>query len=157
MKEGIDELEELLRQAAEMRCDGMSWTAIASKLNRSPATVSSWPRKFRAAWQRWMREAVRAAEAAAQAEARASLRQMLRSENEKTVLAAATVLRKPRHAAKTSADKTSLDPDLAELISQIRQLPDDELQQLLERAVDSSGSSPGMASTASPTRPESLG
>lgn len=151
MSTSSDDIDELLRQAAEMRCDGMSWTAIAGKLNRSPATVASWPRKFRADWQRWMSEAVRAAEAAAQAEARASLRQMLRSENEKTVLAAAMALRKPRRPAKTSVGKTSIDPDLAELISQVRQLPDDELQQLLERAASSGGSSPGMAPPKSTT------
>jgi transposase len=148
MNDTSNDFQDLLRQAAEMRCDGLSWATIATRLNRSAATVSSWPRKYRAAWQRWMAEASRAAEASAQAEARATLRQMLRSDNEKTVLAAATVLRKPRR--RSSARTSTAPPELMELVSHVQQLSDDELRQLLATTPEGESGSSRMAPAAGP-------
>jgi transposase len=128
----------------------MSWATIAAKLNRSIATVSSWPRKYRAAWQRWMQEATRAAEAAAQAEARASLRQMLRSDNEKTVLAAATALRKPKRPSASKPSTASASAELIELATQVQQLSDDELRRLLATNAQDESGGPGVAPATGP-------
>src|SRR5436305_8849620 len=82
-------LKALLARAAELRAAGASWAKIAAEVGRAVKTCSQWPSLYPAWWGQLLRAAEDRLSAESGAEARVVLRKLLRSEDEKIVLAAA--------------------------------------------------------------------
>jgi hypothetical protein len=91
-----DDLKNLLAQAAALRATGTSWKKIAATLNRDPNTVMHWPQRYPDEWARFRRLAEDHLTADAFGESVTSLRLLMRSENEKSRLAASVAVVKMR-------------------------------------------------------------
>src|SRR5262245_61450187 len=52
-----DNLHELLKTAAELRADGLTWDEVASQLHRAVATCKAWPSRYQSSWQSLYRNA----------------------------------------------------------------------------------------------------
>lgn len=144
MKSPTPELLELMKQAAELRVLGASWTAIAESLDQERSTCSNWPWLYPEAWRRMLHLARRERVSELQAESHLVLQKLLRHGEEKSQLAAAAQLlkSKPRGAAKKVAETTS-DAELAAFISQIKEFSDEELDEALREFDEQDGVDPG--------------
>jgi len=91
------QLENLLAEAAALRASGMSWKAVAAAVKRDVETVRRWPERYPAEWSRYRRAAEDHLVGDAYGESIHSLRVLLRSENEKSRLAASVAIVKARH------------------------------------------------------------
>jgi endo-1,4-beta-D-glucanase Y len=90
-----DDMKNLLAQAAALRASGTSWKKIAATLNRDLNTVLHWPQRYPDDWARH-RLAEDHLTADAFGESITSLRLLMRSENEKSRLAASVAVVKMR-------------------------------------------------------------
>jgi hypothetical protein len=91
-----DEMKNLLAQAAALRASGTSWKKVAATLNRDLNTVLHWPQRYPDEWARYLRLAEDHLTADAFGESIMSLRHLMRSENEKSRLAASVAVVKMR-------------------------------------------------------------
>jgi hypothetical protein len=91
------QLENLLAEAAALRAGGMSWKSVAAAVKRDVETVRRWPERYPAEWSRYRRAAEDHLVGDAYGESITSLRVLLRSENEKSRLAASVAIVKARH------------------------------------------------------------
>ena len=148
---------ESMRTAAGQRANGASWEAVAESLGQPVAICRRWPIDFSATWNQLLREAKAQSCNAGEAEARTTLRNLLRAKEDKTRIAAAQQLLKPHltdpvdSAAERAPDE---DREIAAFISQVKGLPDEELDTLLRKAVADSRAGAGTCGPASPPRSE---
>jgi hypothetical protein len=90
------QIENLLAEAAALRAGGMSWKSVAAAVKRDVETVRRWPERFPEQWSRYRRAAEDYLVSDAYGESVTSLRVLLRSQNEKSVLAASVAITKMR-------------------------------------------------------------
>jgi hypothetical protein len=89
-----DQINALLEQAAALRASGASWKAVAAAVGRDQSTVEHWPKRYPEQWSRYYRAAQRELLGDAYGESITRLRFLMRSENERSQLAASTVVAK---------------------------------------------------------------
>lgn len=106
VRDSPEKLRALLAAAAELRAGGLSWAKVGEKVGRQAETCRQWPRRHPAAWRELFREAEAQVIAEAGAEARGMLRNLLRSKNEKTILAAAQLLMRCREERALREEQT---------------------------------------------------
>src|SRR6185436_19999054 len=114
------EMLQALTVAAELRAVGIAWEVIAGRVGRKPGTCMRWPSMYPEVWRRLLRTAGRYAEEESTNEARATLRKMLRGDDEKKKLDAASHLLKTRTPRRRT--KGAIRPEdraLAAFISQV--------------------------------------
>jgi hypothetical protein len=133
--------EAALVRAAELRTLGLEWKSVGSEMNRSPNTVSRWPRMYPERWARAGIEAQRRAMATMAGESFGALRRLLVANDERVRLAAARWIAHYRFH-QSRLDLASLVantdiPELARIIARILESYTDEqlahLACLLER------------------------
>ncbi|MFL5339015.1 MAG: hypothetical protein ACJ8F7_02515 [Gemmataceae bacterium] len=148
MKSPSPELLELLTRAAELRAAGTCWEAVGRRLDRHPDTCRHWPAEFPDLWPQLLRAAQDAFRTEADAEARSILRGMLRSNDDKTRMAAAQklLLPPPRSAAPADADAETLALD-----AELRELSDDDLDQLIRDFLEDDQKPAGSVDAPRPT------
>jgi hypothetical protein len=132
MQTPSEEVLELMSAAAELRAGGASWETVGADLDRHPDTCRRWARDYARTWQRLYRAAHAQQAREAEAEARVVLRTLLRSKDNKVQLAAARQLLRP--GPKPRPRKPMPEPPDAELtafLSQVRNLSDAELDDML--------------------------
>jgi len=91
-----EQLKDLLAQAALLRAGGASWKTVAAAVGRDVDTVRHWPERYPNEWTRFRRAAEDQLSADAFGESITSLRHLMRSENEKSRLAASVAVVKMR-------------------------------------------------------------
>src|SRR5581483_5616911 len=92
MPSNLPPSDDLLEQAAEARAGGMSWEAVAAKLDRPAETVRKWPAAYPDRWQATARTAERRLVTDAGSESVLVLRNLLRSADDKLRRDAARLL-----------------------------------------------------------------
>jgi hypothetical protein len=138
-------------RAADLRAGGSSWEAVGRELHRHADSCRRWAREYPDLWRRLYREAEQRQDRESRAEARVVLRQLLRSEEEKTRLAAARDLLKSMSRSRGQKNAQPADSEVAAFISQLRGLSDGELEEMLRRFLASGGSiAAGMADSPVP-------
>ncbi|MFL5339409.1 MAG: hypothetical protein ACJ8F7_04505 [Gemmataceae bacterium] len=140
MKPPSDHILCLLRRAAELRAAGKSWEAVGGAVHRAPETVRRWPREYPAEWKRCYLVAEASLLAEAAAEALQYMRVMLRSENERSVIAAGQLLLKSRLADRDREEKPDREPD-EEVAAYIEaaKMTDEELDYTIGRFAERRG------------------
>ena len=122
----------LLTQATELQAGGASWKSIATQLKVSEDLCRAWPDEYPDAWRRLYRRAAAQHVRDALAEARTFARKFLRSENEKTALAAAQILLKLSTARARRKSAISVeDQEMIAEINQLKALTDDQVNQMV--------------------------
>jgi hypothetical protein len=92
-----EQMESLLAQAAALRAGGASWKEVAAAVGRDVNTVKHWPERFPEEWFRYLHAAQRHLLGNAYGESITTLRVLMRSQNEKSQLAASTTIAKLQH------------------------------------------------------------
>jgi hypothetical protein len=155
----------LLTSAADLRAAGASWLKVGEHTKRSPETCRQWPRRFPDTWRRLYREAEKHLIDEAAAEARVILRQMLRSPDQKIVLAAAQILirgRDQQRALEERAerpDPAAVAAEITEFARYLKGLTDAQLAAHLDaflarRQLAAAGTAAGTDDPASPGKPQ---
>jgi len=139
MKQPSDDVLEPMICAADLRAGGASWEAVGRELCRHADTCRGWARDYPEVWRRLYRSAELRLAREAQAEARVTLRQLLRSNEEKTRLAAARDLLRPRSARRGRKQGEAADSEVAAFISQLEGLSDAEIEDMLRNFLASEG------------------
>ncbi|HLW64777.1 MAG TPA: hypothetical protein VKS79_05605 [Gemmataceae bacterium] len=153
MKQPTDDVLEMMICAAELRAGGASWEAVGRELRRHADTCRRWAREYPEVWRRLYRAAELRLAREAAAEARVTLRQLLRSEEEKTRLAAARDLLRARPVRHGRKPAETADSEVTTFISQLQGLSDDEIEDMLrdflaaEGALARTPGSPGAPAT----------
>jgi hypothetical protein len=153
MKQPSDEVLEQMICAVDLRAGEASWEVVGRELRRHADTCRSWARDYSEVWRRLYRSAELRLAREAQAEARVTLRQLLRSNEEKTRLAAARDLLRPRSARRGSKQGGAANSEVAAFISQLEGLSDAEIENMLrnflarESAAHGAADSPGTPAT----------
>src|SRR5262249_6275395 len=123
-----------------LRADGLSWEAVAARVERSVRTCRGWPSLYPDAWGRLYRDAVDDNHAEASAEALTILRTLLRSEEEKTRLTAAQLLLKSQSEARRSKKNEDTadnppDADTNQFLACLKDLDDAQLDRIVDYLV----------------------
>ena len=152
MSQPSEELLAVMELAAQQRAAGSSWDAVAAKVGRGTRTCRGWPAAYPDVWRRLYRQAERHLLAEAGAEAVAILRTLLRSQDDKTRLAAATLLLKSRGADRDPPEEPA-DDGLAGFVAHLKELDDAELDALVEaHLADAAAAAGGGPAGAPPPR-----
>ena len=141
MNASSPELLDLLTHAAELRAAGNSWEAVGRRVGRHPDTCRHWTTTYPDLWRQLFQAAREAPSMETDAEARLILRELLRSENEKTRLAAAQKLLQPRPRSGPAA--AAADAETIAFLAELRGLTDDDLDHLIRRFAESPGPAAG--------------
>ena len=139
MNQPSDDVLEQLICAADLRAGGASWEAVGRELRRHVDTCRGWARDHPEVWRRLYRAAELRLAREAQAEARVTLRQLLRSNEEKTRLAAARDLLRPHSARRGSKQEGAANSEVAAFISQLEGLSDAEIEDMLQNFLAGNG------------------
>jgi transposase len=131
--------DDLMTLAAELRAGGLSWEAVAAKVDRSAETVRKWPTAYPDRWHALLHAAERRLARDAAAESMLILRQLLRSDDEKVRRDAARLLINLRveldkidlRSAKPSGQATTSDA-IRLLARMLGIYTDEQLAQLVE-------------------------
>ena len=139
MKPPAPELLELLTQAARLRAMGLSWEAVGREVHSDPETCCRWPAEYPDLWRSLFQAAQEALRIEADAEARFILREMLRQGDEKTKLSAAGKLVLPPPKPKPGAADAEFTSEVAAYLSELKELSDDDRDQLIHRFLEDIG------------------
>jgi hypothetical protein len=153
MKQPSDEILEQMICAADLRAGGATWESVGRELRRHADTCRRWSREYPEVWRRLYGSAEVRLAREAQAEARVTLRQLLRSNEEKTRLAAARDLLRSRPGRRGRKPAEAADSEVAAFISQLQGLSDVEIEDMLRNFLAGDGApartpdSPGTPAT----------
>lgn len=132
MKRLSDFMANQMKEAAEYRVAGLSWEAIAGKMDRAVQTLKTYPRDYPSFWKEMIEQARQAIAAEAADEAVHVLRNQLRTDDEKIKLDAAKKLidhhEDDQPVKPTAKGQTS---PLTQFLIHLEGLSDEELQQML--------------------------
>ncbi|HLW64016.1 MAG TPA: hypothetical protein VKS79_01775 [Gemmataceae bacterium] len=147
MKLPRSHLDSRIALAATLRAGGASWADVAAKVGRSESRVHRWPQQYPDAWARHFRMAESHYLAEVAVEARQVLRLLLRSKDEKTQLRATFNMLKVRQAERdrefaVQPPQEAADLEVTSFVKELQKLDDDEVEQMLRRALSEMGQLP---------------
>ena len=153
-----DQINALLEQAATLRASGVSWKAVAAAVGRDQSTVEHWPKRYPQQWSRYYRAAQRDLLGDAYGESITRLRFLMRSENERSQLAASTVVVKlqlehdrmemmeSRRAALPAGGKQQeLSTDGQRIAAALDGTSMEQMQEMFKRGIAALAGNPGLA------------
>jgi hypothetical protein len=154
-----DDMKTLLAQAAALRASGTSWKKVAAMLNRDLNTVLHWPQRYPDEWARYLRLAEDHLTSDAFGESIMSLRHLMRSENEKSRLAASVAVVKMRTeqrklevmqsrssaVRRTDSKPQELSTDGQRIAAALDSMSMEQMQETFKRGIAALAGNPGLA------------